>query len=424
MFGSLNKRGSHSADTYASWTGSIFAGADALRKRKDLSGQTLRFPTGEAMSLDNSGGLIVTNSQGQIVKTVSRTGAETSFSYTDIQLSTVEMHNGRSYMKNEHGLWFEQVRGARIVETNLEFRVLLDGTLRVAYKAAEGRYHDYRLDGTAILVNEKGRISALSTGLEVQHARIYATLDNMQRERLIDAEQRQAICDAMHSLSRRVALEEITSVEAGKTMYHVGRLLEASGRSPLSAQQCFMLAHEVLFFSACPEFAENTDALSCFIQKLLKYHPSHVAMLVAEMSIYKRYVTAGGWLINYVEELMNPRIRRNSEWTCSKDAGSRFMESNRFLRVVLVNVVERLRLAERSTNVALLADHRRMFTTREFGRVFGKDLNRLWQEVTGFEPTGLDFSDFKTKDQSDNAPEEQSYFSQTQSGTQLPRARA
>jgi hypothetical protein len=424
MFGIFSKRESSAPVSDKHWSGRIANGPDCPGKRKDLNGRCLRFPTGEVIAQDNSGGLIVRNRSGNICKTVSRQGAETHFDYDfNNRLVRVSLHSGNAYVCAEDGIWSELRAGKECVRTELEFRLLTDGTLRVSAISQTGKPHcqDYRLDGSSIKINEKGRTTAISADLDVQRQRLYTILDNMQREHLILGDQRQALCDALHSLHRRVALDEITETEAAKTLYHIAQLLESGGHSPLGAQQCFLLAHELVFFAACPDFADNSDALSCLIAELFRRHPSHAAMLVADMSVHKRYVTSGGWTIKYVEELMNPHVRRKSEWASMVES-RRFIESNRFLRVVLVNIVERLRLADRASNVALLDERRRMFSTREFGRVFERDLGRLWQQMTGLQ-CDLDFNSFR-KVRTDLEDDDRKVERLSQSGSQLPRALA
>lgn len=359
------------------WTGELFQGVDALRKRRDITGQAMRFPAGETIFLDNTGGLTVRDRQGRIVKTISRNESEIQFEYdSDRMPVTALLPSGQRIEKGQ-------------------FKILNDGTLRLPVTTASGviSYRDFRLDGTVCLVNEKGRLTHLRVDIETQKAKFYAILDNLMRERIIKGEQHQHICDTMHALMRRIALDEITETEAAQTVYHINRLMESCGHSALTAQVCFMLAHELMFFSAFPDYTDKRDGLSALIGQLFRKCPSQAAMLVADMSLYRRYVTGCGITVNYIEELMSPLSRKQQEWTCSTDRPGKFLESNKFLRVVLVNVAEKLRITKRANkeNLALLDEHRRSFSTKQFGKVFDRELTDLFQAVTGRPAQGVAF---------------------------------
>ncbi len=405
---SKNKKPADQRDvTESEWKGGIVSGADALRRRRDVYGQALRFPAGESIQQDNSGGLSIKNRSGNIVKTVDRFDRETVFGWNpEGQMISVALATGESFKKIENGSWVRILDNGKLQVSAYEFSVLRDGTLRIGYGTANGSrfFRDSRLDGSATMLNEKGRLLALKADLASQHERLYKILDNLLRERLINNDQRQGMCDAYHALVRRVCLEEISKTQAAQTVFHINRLLEAGGNSPLGAQLCFMLAHELMFFSALPNEADTSDSLSVLIAQLYRHQPQQAAMLVAEMNIHKRYVTASGLTVKYIDELMHPVSRKRHEWSAPGQQ-KRFAESNRFLRVILVNIVEKSRIAKRAQkeNLALIDEARRAFTTREFGRVFGRELADLFEHVTGTAANGLDFSSRKEIEKWDRA---------------------
>lgn len=396
LFSKKKEAASQTSEGQSQWSGGIVSGADALRRRRDVYGQALRFPEGVSIQQDNSGGLSIKNRSGNIVKTVDRFDSETLFGWSPQgQMISVTLASGEHFKRADDGSWAKILDNNRLQVTALEFSVLRDGTLRVAYGGAEDSrfFRDRRLDGSESILNEKGRLVALKADLKGQFERLYRILDNLLRERLINNDQRQGLCDAYHALVRRVSLEEITETQAAQTIFHINRLLECCGNSPLGAQLCFMLAHELMFFCALPDEADKSDSLSVLIAQLYRHQPQQAAMLVAQMSMQKKYVTASGLTINYIDELMHPISRKRNEWT-SAGAQKRFAESNRFLRVILVNIVEKARIAKKAQkeNLALLDEARRAFSTREFGRVFARELADLFEHVTGLPAAGLDFS--------------------------------
>lgn len=362
------------------------------RKRNDVYGKALRLPTGETIQQDNSGGLTVKNVFGQVIKTIDTKDNETLYQWSgDNQLIRAILPSG-AVLDNSR---------------EKQCAVLPDGTLRVRRLTTSGQQYeqDIRLDGSSLIYDEKGRIYLLKANLDVQYRRLYAVLNNLRATRLITNDQRQNMCDAYHALVRRVALEEITDTQAAQTVFHINRLLESCGNSPLGAQVCFMLSHELMFFSALPDETENSDGLSVLIGHLFRYRPDHAAMLVAEMSMYKRYITASGITVKYTEELMHPSVRKNKEWATATAPQKRFAESNKFLRVVLVNIVEKSRMARRASkeNLALLDEVRRALSTREFGRVFARELAELFEHVTGMSAVGLEFTARKEVEKLDRA---------------------
>lgn len=374
-----------------------------LNKRRDVYGQAMRFPTGETYFQDNCGGLAIRDAEGRVVKTIDRLDRETRYEYKpDGSLVRVRMVDGRVFEKLESGCWTLALKSGSFKEVNNEFCVLDDGTLRVAYISASGaRWHrDCRLDGSATIVNERGRITMLKADLKVQAKRLYAVLDTLRRERMISAEQHQSMCDAYHALTRRVLLEELTDTQAAQVLFHICRMLENAGASQFGTQVCFALAHELMFFSALPDEADNSDGLSVLIGHLFRHRPEQAAMLVADMSVYRHYNTASGLLIKWVDELMHPVTRRCREWS-TPNSGElqkpRFQESNRLLRVVLVNIVEKARIARRAAkeNLAMLDEARRAMSTREFGRVLKRELSELFEHVTGDSGQGLDYTSRK-----------------------------
>jgi hypothetical protein len=368
-----------------------------MRKRHDVYGDAFRFPAGETFHQDNAGGLWIKNSSGLIVKTINRYEAETKFVWEveSNELIGVVLPDGQPYKKRNE-VWYRVAESGTLEETDKTFRVLADGTLRVCYESAHGmRFaQDIRLDGSVVMLDERCRQVGLRVQLEVQRERLYKTLDNLRKVRLITCDQRQGLCDAYHAVTRRVALEELTEAQAAQTVFHITRLLENGGSSAFGAQVSFMLAHELMFFSALPDEAEDSDGLSVFIGHLFRHMPEHAAMVVADMSIFKKYITSTGLTVHYVEELMHPITRREKEWQCAAAEQKRFMESNRFLRVVLVNIIDRSRMARRSykENLTALADSKRAMSTREFGKVFTRELSELFEHVTGASGASLDFT--------------------------------
>lgn len=371
------------------WTGGIVRGADAMRRRRDVYGATVRFPLGDSIVQDNTGGLVVKDQFGKIIKTVDRHDKETHYDYNfGGELIRVDLPNGESFAKIENNEWIK-VHSDRIIErTNKSFDILPDGTLRILCATNNGvKYlRDISLDGSESVINEHGRITSVRTDLKVQIARLYTVLDNLHRERRINFEQRQGACDALHGLLRRMALEEISEEQAAQTLFHICRLLEASTISPFGVQFCYMLCREILYFAALPDEAQAPDGLCALIRELYRRHPEQVANLVTDMGVSKSYATMSGVVVQYVDELMHPISRRMQEWTIMEDGGQT-IESNRFLRVVLVNVLHRSRL-DRVPNTS---DPRKALSTREFGRVKSRELGELYEQVTGFKAEGITF---------------------------------
>jgi hypothetical protein len=371
-----------------------------MRRRRDIWGSTLRFPMGDTIFQDNAGGLIVKNRLGRVVKTVDRYEREFQFDWNSAgELVRVWTPGEVKYVKLEdENQWIKIYPDQTIERTERDFQVLPDGALRTAFSTISGAryYRDLYLDGSSAVVSEHGRIRELQADLEVQRERLYTTLDALHRERRINYEQRQGVCDAFHALLRRVALEELSESQAAQTVFHICRLLESCGTSPLGAQICYMLSHEIMFFAALPDEAPSSDGLSALIRHLYRMCPEQVALLVADMSINHSYTTISGYSIKYVDELMHPISRRMKEWTVT-DTDRRFVESNRFLRVVLVNVTSRMiaeRESARESNVADINSARsrqRSLSTREFGRVQTRELSQLFQEVTGVSGAHLTF---------------------------------
>ena len=395
MFRSLLKAPVAAAEE-KSWSGAIAQGADAMSKRRDLHAQMLRFPTGEAIIEDNGGGLSVRDSLGNIVRTISRNQQQIEFKYDGTRLIEVSVVGGGKFRATADLKWEAQQKDGSFAPCSDGFRLLQDGTLRLGTVTPAQKYYfrDLFLDGSIRIADERGRTLSLKTDFEVQRQRLFVVLDNLQRERLINSDQRQSMCDAFHALARRVLLEEVTQVQAAQTIFYLARMLESSGRSPLGAQVCFMLAHEVMFFAALPDMADRTDGLGSLIQQIYRHEPARAAMIVADMSMYKRYVTASGVAIQYNESLMHPRYRKVHEWSDTIKSTPSFPESNDLIRVVLVNVVERIRLAQRTNdaNMSLLDKRRRAFTTKEFGRIFDREFAALYQEVTGKSAEGIVFA--------------------------------
>src|SRR5438270_10499278 len=134
-----HRRPNHAAGWRSRWTGQIVRGADALRRRHDLFGQTMRFPTGETFIQDNAGGLIIKDRHFRIIKVVDYLQNETSFSYDETGKLSGAITSGGSLL---------QAPGD-------EFKVLGDGTLRIATKCgATTVFRDFHLDGSVALIAE------------------------------------------------------------------------------------------------------------------------------------------------------------------------------------------------------------------------------------------------------------------------------
>ena len=387
MFGTLLKPPVAAAVRETSWSGAIAHGADAVRKRRDLHAQMLRFPTGEAIVEDNAGGIAVRDSLGNIIRTISRNQQQIEYKYEGTRLTQVKIAGGATFRSRPDLKWEVEQKDGSFAICSESFRLLQDGTLRIGTVTAGQKYHfrEIFLDGSVRMADERGRTLSLKTNFEVQRQRLFVVLDNLQRERLINSDQRQSMCDAYHALARRVLLAEVTEAQAAQTIFCLTRMLESSGRSSLGAQVCFMLAHEVMFFAALPDMVDRTDGLGSVIQQIYRHEPARAAMMVADMSVYKRYVTSSGLAVQYNETLMHPHYRKQHEWSDTFKATPSFPESNNLIRVVLVNIVKRTRLAQRtnSDNRALLDKRRRAFTTKEFGQVFDREFASMYQEVTG-----------------------------------------
>lgn len=378
----------HDSD-YSEFCSGIIRGADSLRKRRDVYGATVRFPFGDTMVQDNAGGIIVKDRTGRITKTIDHNDKETKYEH-DAQgnLVRLELPTGERFSKIENQrFWFRLHPDSILERTSKRFSVLSDGTLRVTCHTTKGTvYHqDSRLDSSKLVINEFGRITQLETNLEVQILRLYNVLDNLTRERRIKSEQRQGACDALHALLRRVALDEIASQQAAQTIFHICRLLEMSTSSPLAVQSSYVLAREILHFAALPDECDSSDGLCMLIGELYRKAPEQVANLVADMGVRGSYSTMTGVAVDYVDELMHPIARRMNEWTVPENL-EESVESNRFLRVVLVNIIQKSRF-ERV--VATGADARRSLSTREFGMVRERELLDLFEQITGQRATGV-----------------------------------
>jgi YD repeat-containing protein len=373
----------------SAFTGDIMRGAHAMRKRRDIYGSTVRFPHGDSILMNNAGGLIIKNQYGRIVKTVDRNDRETTFGW-DLggELSRVDLPDGQSFAKIENNEWIKVHPDQIIERTAKEFAIKSDGTLRTTCYTNSGvkYYRETLLDGSESVINENGRITSISTDIQVQMTRFYVVLENLHRERHINYIQRQGACDALHGLLRRVALEEITEDQGAQTLYHLCRLLESSSTSALGAQCSYMLSREILFYAASPDQASVQDGLCALIRELYRMHPEQVANLVADMAVSQSYATMNGVTVKYVDELMHPTARRLTEWTIAEEHDEA-VESNRFLRVVLVNIINKSRIVRMPNQ----PDPRRDLSTREFGRVRTRELTELYEQVTGFKAEGLLF---------------------------------
>jgi YD repeat-containing protein len=371
------------------WTGGIMRGAAGMRKRRDIYGSTVRFAHGDSIVMDNVGGLVIKNQHGRIIKTIDRHDQETRFGW-DLggELTRIDFPDGQCFAKIEFDEWIKVHPDQIIERTAKAFAVLPDGTLRTTCYTNNGvrYYRDARLDGSEAVINENGRITAVTADLKVQTARFYAVLEHLHRDRHINYVQRQGACDALYGILRRVSLEEITELQAAQTLYHLCRLLESCSTSALGAQCSYMLSREILLFAASPDLASAEDGLSTLIRELYRRHPEQVANLVADMGVEKSYATMNGVVVEYVDELMHPTARRLTEWTIS-ETHDESVESSRFVRVVLVNILEKSRLQR----ITKAADAHRSLSTREFGRVKSRELADVYEQITGFAAEGISF---------------------------------
>jgi hypothetical protein len=150
-------------------------------------------------------------------------------------------------------------------------------------------------------------------------------------------------------------------------------------------QSCYVLSREIMYFAALPDECDSSDGLSMLIRELYRKAPEQVANLVADMGVRQTYSTMTGISVEYVDELMHPIARKANEWTLAENV-EEVVESNRFLRVVLVNICQKSRLERVVTSVA---DVRRSLSTREFGMVRERDLLDLFEQITGQRAMGV-----------------------------------